>query len=48
MSLARASVDTPWRSRITGHAEVPPPSTHTDPGTGWDWNKYIGYVNSYR
>ena len=36
------------RTHIIGHAEVPPPSTHTDPGTGWDWNKYIGYVNSYR
>jgi hypothetical protein len=36
------------RTHIIGHAEVPPPSTHTDPGTGWDWNKYMGYVNSYR
>lgn len=36
------------RSHIIGHAEVPPPNTHTDPGTGWDWNKYIGYVRSYR
>ncbi len=36
------------RSHIIGHAEVPPPSTHTDPGTGWDWNKYMGYVRSYR
>jgi hypothetical protein len=36
------------RSRIIAHSEVPPPNTHTDPGPGWDWNKYIGYVRSYR
>lgn len=36
------------RSRIIAHSEVPPPNTHTDPGPGWDWNKYIGYVKSYR
>lgn len=36
------------RSHIIGHAEVPPPNTHTDPGNGWDWNKYMGMVRSYR
>ena len=36
------------RTHIIGHADVPPPNTHTDPGTGWDWNKYIGYVKGYR
>ena len=35
-------------TKIIGHADVPPPNTHTDPGPGWDWNKYIGYVKSYR
>lgn len=36
------------RSKIIAHSEVPPPNTHTDPGPGWDWNKYMGYVRSYR
>lgn len=36
------------RTHIIGHAEVPPPNTHTDPGTGWDWNKYISLIKSYR
>ncbi|HPH27678.1 MAG TPA: N-acetylmuramoyl-L-alanine amidase [Pseudomonadota bacterium] len=36
------------RTKIIGHSEVPPPNTHTDPGTGWDWNKYMGYVRSFR
>jgi hypothetical protein len=36
------------RKYIIGHAEVPPPNTHTDPGPGWDWNKYIGYIKAAR
>ena len=36
------------RKNIIGHSEVPPPNTHTDPGTGWDWNKYIGYIKAAR
>lgn len=36
------------RAHIIGHAEVPPPNTHTDPGTGWDWNKYINLVKAAR
>jgi N-acetyl-anhydromuramyl-L-alanine amidase AmpD len=35
------------RSRIIAHAEVPPPNTHTDPGPGWDWNKYMSLVRSF-
>lgn len=34
------------RTNIIGHAEVPPPNTHTDPGTGWDWSKYMTLVRS--
>lgn len=33
------------RSHILGHSEVPG-ATHTDPGSNWDWNKYMGYVTS--
>ena len=36
------------RSHIIGHAEVPPPNTHTDPGPGWDWNRYMSLVNAAR
>lgn len=36
------------RKNLIGHSEVPPPNTHTDPGPGWDWNKYIGYVKAAR
>jgi hypothetical protein len=41
------------RAHIIGHAEVPDPnnpgqyggvSHHTDPGSGWDWSKYMGLV----
>lgn len=31
------------RSRIIGHVEVPG-ATHTDPGTGWDWNRFMALV----
>lgn len=42
------------RSHIIGHNEVPGcsnpsgggSSCHTDPGSGWDWNKYIDRVKS--
>jgi len=36
------------RRNIIAHSEVPPPNTHTDPGPGWDWNKYIGYIKAAR
>jgi hypothetical protein len=36
------------RSHIIGHSDVPPPNTHTDPGPGWDWTKYLALVKSYR
>ncbi len=36
------------RSHVIGHNQVPPPSTHTDPGTGWDWNHYMSLVHSFR
>ncbi|MBH8606321.1 N-acetylmuramoyl-L-alanine amidase [Thermoactinomyces sp. CICC 10521] len=32
------------RSHIIGHNQVPG-STHTDPGSGWDWNYYMSLVN---
>jgi N-acetyl-anhydromuramyl-L-alanine amidase AmpD len=44
------------RDHIFGHAEVPDPNNpgqfggsghHTDPGTGWDWDKYMALVKSY-
>jgi N-acetyl-anhydromuramyl-L-alanine amidase AmpD len=35
------------RAHIIGHNEVPYPNNHTDPGSYWDWNKYIGYVKNY-
>jgi Synergist-CTERM protein sorting domain-containing protein len=31
------------RSHIIGHVEVPG-ATHTDPGTGWDWDYYMSLV----
>lgn len=36
------------RSRIIGHVEVPRACNgggHTDPGSGWNWSKYMTYVN---
>ena len=42
------------RSHIIGHNEVPGcsgpgggASCHTDPGSGWNWTKYISLVKSY-
>jgi N-acetyl-anhydromuramyl-L-alanine amidase AmpD len=35
------------RAHIIGHNEVPYPNNHTDPGSYWDWNKYIDYVKNY-
>lgn len=42
------------RSHIIGHVEVPGcpgygggGNCHTDPGTGWDWSRYISLVKSY-
>ncbi|HMR11063.1 MAG TPA: N-acetylmuramoyl-L-alanine amidase, partial [Polyangiaceae bacterium] len=32
------------RQHILGHNETPDCSDHTDPGSGWDWNKYMNYV----
>ncbi|MDP2307415.1 MAG: MopE-related protein [Pseudomonadota bacterium] len=32
------------RDHIIGHSEVPS-ATHTDPGSGWDWDYYICLVN---
>ena len=34
------------RDHIVGHVEVPG-ATHTDPGTGWDWDRYMGYIEEY-
>jgi hypothetical protein len=34
------------RNHIIGHVEVPG-ATHTDPGTGWDWSRYMDLVNTY-
>ncbi|CAM3388281.1 N-acetylmuramoyl-L-alanine amidase [Stackebrandtia soli] len=31
------------RKHIIGHVEVPG-ADHTDPGKGWDWNKYLTFV----
>jgi hypothetical protein len=36
------------RARIIGHNEVPRACNtggHSDPGSGWNWSKYMGYVN---
>lgn len=34
------------RDHIKGHSEFPN-QTHTDPGSNWDWNYYMGKVNYY-
>jgi MYXO-CTERM domain-containing protein len=31
------------RTHVVGHVEVPG-ATHTDPGTGWDWTRYMDLV----
>lgn len=31
------------RDRVIGHSEVPG-ATHTDPGTHWDWDRYLDLV----
>ena len=33
------------RAHIVGHNEVPG-NDHTDPGPNWNWDTYMGYVNS--
>ncbi len=36
------------RARIIGHAEVPSACNtggHTDPGSGWNWTKYMSLIN---
>jgi len=32
------------RQHIMGHGEAPDCSDHTDPGSGWDWDYYMGIV----
>lgn len=34
------------RAHIMGHGEAPDCSSHTDPGGGWDWDKYMALVVS--
>ena len=34
------------RSRILGHSETPDCSDHTDPGSGWNWGKYMKLIKS--
>jgi MYXO-CTERM domain-containing protein len=34
------------RQHIMGHGEAPDCSTHTDPGPGWDWTKYMALVKN--
>jgi hypothetical protein len=45
------------RGHVIGHDEVPDPfhrglfggwAHHTDPGTHWDWRRYMTYVRDYR
>ena len=36
----------PANGGIIAHSQVPE-STHTDPGSNWDWDYYIDLVNSY-
>jgi len=45
------------RRHVIGHHEVPDPrrrgayggfAHHTDPGTHWDWPRYMGYVRAFR
>ena len=35
------------RDHIIGHNQVPYPNDHYDPGSGWDWDKYMSYVRYY-
>jgi N-acetyl-anhydromuramyl-L-alanine amidase AmpD len=32
------------RSHILGHGEAPDCSDHTDPGPGWDWERFMAEV----
>ncbi|MEZ4234489.1 MAG: FG-GAP-like repeat-containing protein [Polyangiaceae bacterium] len=32
------------RAHVRGHGETPDCSDHTDPGSGWDWGKFMEYV----
>jgi N-acetyl-anhydromuramyl-L-alanine amidase AmpD len=34
------------KAHIMGHGEAPDCSDHTDPGSGWDWNKYMDLVKN--
>lgn len=34
------------RSHIVAHSEVPG-ATHTDPGSGWDWDRYMALINDF-
>lgn len=34
------------RAHIMGHGETPDCSSHTDPGSGWNWTKYMSLVAS--
>jgi hypothetical protein len=34
------------RAHIMGHGETPDCSSHTDPGPGWDWTKYMALVKN--
>ena len=45
------------RSHVIGHSQVPDPfhrglfggwAHHTDPGSFWDWSRYMTYVRDYR
>jgi hypothetical protein len=45
------------RGHVIGHSEVPDPfrrglfggfAHHTDPGSHWDWPRYMSYVRAYR
>ena len=33
------------RAHVRGHAETPDCSDHTDPGPGWNWKKFMEYVD---
>ena len=35
------------RDHIVGHVEVPYPNNHYDPGSYWNWYKYMDYVLYY-
>jgi len=43
ISRTNVSLD---RDHIVGHVEIPG-ATHTDPGTGWDWDRYMRYIDEY-